>query len=742
MSVENTLRDSSQDQPYAPPPGTETLVRNAGDLAVQTTGTGSSEVVPRQQFQSTSQSMQGTQTPVDAKSAGDLLNSPLLVQPQPVPEHVEQNVAQAITEGLFAPLLKKEEEDEDHVSLLGHIKTLSDLSNVSKSSQTSSTSATENQTESVTPLTNMELASLSTLRSSLTTKDDILITLKKLLPASITITPDMEAELGKIAEGIFNNKNAISSPLFSNDSQKVARELAKFSSMSEVTSQLATGLSELNKKLDADLSSTNKIIQEKALRALASFSSPDDPASVAHQGLNAKEAKQVGNYLHMLAAILAFLSELRATISILESDYGKTTTQAKLETQKKMTEMALAKYETSLSQIKATAEKNLEQIEAAEAAKKKAKMWGILGPIITAVMTIIAVVVTVLSAGTLGPAMTAAIVAATVAMAALTICDQTMGVMDKLCDVMGISKENRALRAFVKFAAMAVIVIATCGTGAASAAAGTVTRAATMMVMMMVVQSLFQSGLVTEMFVAIAKACGKSDEEAAMIAMICTVILMLLMILAMAKAAGSTAQQGAQAGDQVRGRSSAVIEEVAESSQQVAIQQVDDATATAQTTASTASSAGSSLGSTASSSANQAAGQAQEQAQSLIRRVLEGIKARVQEATVGSVLTEVVRLLNLIAGCLKASADISQAKAQKGIAEATEEQAALTQAAGELNAVLEYLQSLTKGFDTAINKMIGQGGDVQQINELVKSFFDLFKQTVESAQAILNKATR
>jgi|GEM_PF-6276182 len=338
--------------------------------------------------------------------------------------------------------------------------------------------------------------------------------------------------LGDLAKALIEkNKGGADPALFSPEMEEVKTFLAGLCSTTLSATALQTisqNIADANLQRLIDLRSTDYDHVYKGLVATENL-------RLAGSAMSTEDRNILMDGLKWMAKALAFVNLLKGKMSSAEIAQAIKMGRLKEILSDEMTKAALAMCEAQVNEAKTNFDSRTQAIEA----EKSRKLWGWLGPLITAVLTVVAIVVTVLTAGTMGPAMLAAIITIQLVLAGLMIADQVLtsegktGVMDyvasKILDGMGLDDTDLG-KAIVKFILMLAVVLATFGAGAAMTA-GAVATTATNMLITTSVSLLFSSGLFTQSFVSIIKACGGDDDQAGLGAMIATIIMMIIVMI-------------------------------------------------------------------------------------------------------------------------------------------------------------------------------------------------------------------
>ncbi len=350
--------------------------------------------------------------------------------------------------------------NSDDPNVLAQLQTLS--TQIFALNQTISTNNITIPISTTPSLTPAQLTQVSELYSQYGTQNSVIATLKQLL--GLSESDPTPGWLSEVAASIVTN-HGLSGSLQSCDTEALQAALlalctSGYASDPTTQSQVATltsALSALNEGVQEEVNSTDPTRVQAALVAIS---------GVNISNLTPAEKATVINYLTVLASALALMNNLRAEVAAADSKYLNQIAQGKLENLQHMSKMAAVSAQNQIQELQ-------KQFDAMEDAKKKSKLMGILGPVICAVTAVISVAMTIVTFGAAAPAgvaMTAASIAmctATAAVAALSTADQItqqvtgQGLLDRMTSSMGIS--DPGLAAFVKFATIALLCVASAG---------------------------------------------------------------------------------------------------------------------------------------------------------------------------------------------------------------------------------------------------------------------------------------
>jgi hypothetical protein len=279
------------------------------------------------------------------------------------------------------------------------------------------------------------------------------------------------------------------------------------------------------------------------------------------------------NYLKAMAAALAFMAKIRATVSQLDAELRQEETQGKLSTISDQTAAAKQAYKSGLEKLK-------NQLESVMHALAMQAMMKWLGPIIIILLMIIVILLMCIPGGALlAPLVIGIMVAFIVAMSVVVIIDMETGCFKKLGKAMGIpdGPGQDAISFAVQAIILALMVVFTLGLAspavaamvaaegvevAAEVSAEVIEQAVSQVTKQLVTQVmkktlnmaiqqgisvLFSSGLVTDAYTAIAKAAGMKDEDASTFSMVMTTITMVVSMFAAYKACAGLMEEEAAA---------------------------------------------------------------------------------------------------------------------------------------------------------------------------------------------------
>lgn len=342
------------------------------------------------------------------------------------------------------------------------------------------------------------------------------------------------------------------------------------STLQKAIAALATVIATENTAYFTVLSkSTDPAIVLVALRALSNID--HNPA------LSPADKRAALNYLSLMAQALAFMSQVRAKVAMLEAELRKAENEGKLATIKDQTAAAHQVFKEGLTKIATDIQKML------DALAMKALM-AILGPIIMVILAIIMAIITIFSFGTAAPVAAAIMVAVIVVMTVIAIADMQTGMFEKAGKATSNDPSAQKAASFgfqaiifaimivfsfgmASFAIAAQIAAQTAIRSAIQALAAAVKevvkqiaevgiKASVMFVVGQLLGLLMSSGLLTDGLVKMFKAMGCSEEDAGIGAMIISILMMIVIMLVSGKMAGGakgltgSAKAGVDAGKQ------------------------------------------------------------------------------------------------------------------------------------------------------------------------------------------------
>ncbi len=232
----------------------------------------------------------------------------------------------------------------------------------------------------------------------------------------------------------------------------------------------------------------------------------------------------LGDYLKNMAEALAICNLLNTQMLIADGDLLTKEGKIKKDNIVAQSEAAQRKYEKILDQIK---QKNLMK-------------W--LGPLLTVLMTLIAIVGAIFTGGA-----SLALIAISVSLCTLSVIDQTTHFSEKLFDALGIEEPVSSV---IKMISIVIITIVTMGAGAAGGLSTMVSNSANISLTVGIASTaLIGSGFVGQITHWAAKEAGASEEDAqtAMIVVstICAIALAVGGGVAAARSTATTAAKTA-----------------------------------------------------------------------------------------------------------------------------------------------------------------------------------------------------
>lgn len=274
--------------------------------------------------------------------------------------------------------------------------------------------------------------------------------------------------------------------------------------------------------------------------------------SVREVDQGVQEFRFAGNYLAIIAKVLALLNMLKGLMATIEGDMLKLQIDAEKGNMKAQMDVMMKKLKESFLE-----HQKAERLKDMDSASAKWIMFTIQ-IVTTVVMIVAAIALTVLTAGVLGPIALGIIITVLAVSTAVTAATMTLqflqmvkvDVIKELVLACGGTEDDVWIAKLV----IALVVLAVCvtmvvvGAGVASYAAGMtlsntvgmMTMAGIMMTATIAPQLMAYSNVVFELTYRIAVACGMSEEDAAILAMVLTIVAMILvMILSLVLAASA-----------------------------------------------------------------------------------------------------------------------------------------------------------------------------------------------------------
>lgn len=424
--------------------------------------------------------------------------------------------------------------------------------------------------------------------------------------------------------------------------------------------------------------------------------------------LTPDQVAQAMDYLKLMAVALAFMSKVRAKISIMEAEFRKQETEGKLANIRDQTKVAQNAYTSGIKEL----ETNLKKILDALA---QAALWKWLGPLIMVFLALIMIAMTIATGpaglALMGPIMCAVMVATIVAMSTVMVLQQTTSFMTKLADAMGIHDKagQDALSFGIQALILAIMIVATLGaaTGLAMTQMLSQITIRAMIVELMnvsvgtvvcttiglVTGCVVQSGLLNDALMALFKKMGLNEQAAAIAAMVTTIVLMLVMMFAMMAAAPSIG---------------------------------GNATRTASTSATA-------VGTNAVAQAtSRVATSTSDEILQMLLNMLNKIKDFITDP---NVLVQIVQVLGQLA---TVAADIQQALFNFGQADISRHQADLADIQAQAQALLDELKSLMPTFDMTIDEL---DQDAKDFFNFYTGLLNMFASMVASASDIVTNAS-
>lgn len=761
--------------PYVPTGQPKVLTDDAASHQVRSAGAGATEVRENVDFQSTAEHPQATQGGADARLAHDVthttISDPLLDSGHSRTDPGSGFVADESIFGLLSLLFKDSlvthaatddvasdmsvTDEEDDFSYY-HPPTPKRVTGATPTAAAAELDSTSAVTSSTT-LSTDQLSQVSNLFSKFTTGSRVYQAIVSFLSSNTTLTVEQKAALQDVANKIATkNAAGIDEALESEDTSVIQAELESIyggsdTGIQELLGQVATGVAALNIQFNADISSGKPDVVLNALNA---------KADINNSRLSPSERDSAASYLKMMMLALVFIGQLRQLVTESEGTFAREQSEGKIATSKQMGEMAVAKFATTIADLKNNLQKNLDAIDAAEAASKKKKLWGWLGPVIIALTTIVAIAISVGTIGTATPgamAMLAAVVAATTALATIEIADQTTGFLTNALEKAGL---NAAQIAAVKCAMNFMVVVASCGTAAGVVVCQmgeTIAIQAVKAAIALALQSLFSSGLVTMGFTAAIKAAGGNEEQQMIGAIVGTVLLMFVMIAAMSKGVDAMAKDStviAQEGTKSGAAASKSAQDAADELQMSEIEASAraDAAGVEPDSAAAASGVAASAATDTNRVADEALKASERATDSFLQKALRGMKEAFEKAmadkpaTLVRALSHVSKMMQLAASALQAESKLAESASDTALAALSTVQGQLDMQMAGLNACFTYIsKNMLPGFDKQMSDVVGsngQGGDIPDITNFMQEMLKLMQSTIKSDSTIATNLSR
>lgn len=424
--------------------------------------------------------------------------------------------------------------------------------------------------------------------------------------------------------------------------------------------------------------------------------------------LTPAQVSQTMDYLKLMAAALAFMSKVRAKISIMEAEFRKQETEGKLANIRDQTKVAQNAYTSGIKELETNLKKILDSLA-------QAALWKWLGPLIMVFLAIIMIAMTIATGpaglALMGPIMVAVMVATIVAMSTVMVLQQTTGFMTKMAEAMGIKDKaaQDALSFGVQALILAIMIVATLGAATGLAMAqilSTVTIRAMITELMnvtvgtviattvgLVTGIVVQSGLLNDALMALFKKMGLNEQQAAIASMVTTIVLMLVMMFAMMAAAPSMG---------------------------------GNATRSASTT-------GTAVGTNAVAQATTSvATNTSDEIMQMLLNMLNKIKNFITDPNV------IMQIVQVLAQLATVAAEIQQGIFNFGQADISRRQASLAEIQSKTQALLDELKSLMPTFDMTLDEL---DQDAKDFFSFYTGLMNMFASMVASASDIVTNAS-
>ncbi len=529
--------------------------------------------------------------------------------------------------------------------------------------------------------------------------------------------------------------------------------------MTKLVGVISSNLASINLKQWEQLSlSTDPKIVEKALDKLSNIDYRKD--------LSPQDKAMMISYLKIMAMALAFMSKIRAEISIMNSQFTQKEAFAKQKNIEDQTRVAEKAYTDGMKQIGAWLDAKLASLS------QSTDFMKIFGPILTVVLAIVAVVIIVCTSGA-GTAAGIALICATVAIATFTVLDATLNILDRLIDAMGIT--DPILASVVKMifmCAITLVVIIASGGAVAIASIEQMTMKAVMealksmlmtflqrgmalaTTMCMVGSAIFQSGAINTTLLEALKKMGLDEQDAMIISTVMMLLMMILfMLTCMAAGSGGGGASGGKAGfgalkslfggggEEGAGAVSQGAKSTAATTEEEVSQGVGTASKTAEREAAEDAIGGAkgAKGGPGSVGTSKSLGELQNDIEEnlesgFIMKMLNNIARRMKESLKDP--QNYADLLQLLAGMLQAAGQIEQGEYHLTMAKLEDTQAQLERLTAQSQAMLTFLQGTISGFEPNIESI---NQDSKNLATFVNDLCKLFAQMIDGMSDSMTK---
>jgi hypothetical protein len=481
------------------------------------------------------------------------------------------------------------------------------------------------------------------------------------------------------------------------------------------------------------------------------------------------------NYLKAMAAALAFMATIRATVARLDAELRQEETQGKLSTIKDQTASAKQAYTSGLLKLQNQLKQTMDAL-----AMQALMKW--LGPFIAVLLAIIAILVMCIPevGEEIGPIIIGIMIAFIVCMTVLVIVDMETGCLKELGKKMGIpdGPGQDAISFAIQAIMLALMCVVTFGLASPAVAAMVAAEGAEIgaevsaevvseaveqvteqlltqvmkktinLAIQEAVSALFGSGLVTDSYKAIAKASGMSDDDQAKFSMILTMVTMVVAMAAAYKCCAGLATE--EATGAVKTMVKTAVEEAEESATTAAatagktVRFADEAEVNLETdvknvgddaadAADDAKTANVNLDATPGSAGDVDTTSFLNTMKRLSKKLAEMLKPDTSPIAV------IMSLLKLVETGTSAGASIMQGISQLNQADMSRTQAAMEVANSHAEAMMQELGQLVQGFDMTQKDLDSTSSDFLK---MYNNLMTLFANMVSSASKIVSNTTQ
>lgn len=476
--------------------------------------------------------------------------------------------------------------------------------------------------------------------------------------------------------------------------------------------------------------STDPAVVMVALRALSNIDN--------NPNLTPSEKRAALNYLSLMAQALAFMSQVRAKVAMLEAELRKAENEGKLATIKDQTAAAHQAHTVGLQKIATDIQKML------DALAMKALM-AILGPIIMVIIAIIMAIITIFSFGTAAPVAAAIMVAVIVVMTVIAIADMQTGMFEKAGKATSSDPTAQKAASFgFQAIIFAIMIVFSFGLASFAVAAQMLATQVAKTAMQAVVAAirevmkqiaevgiknvvlfvvgqllglLMSSGFLTDILVKMFKAMGADEEGAGIGAMVLTILLMVIMMFV----------SGKMAGPKGLGDAGKKAVDTAVDATDIVVQKATDTLKTAaKEGAKTAAAATDDVVTIASSKASDAVDE-------IIQQITKNLSKKLMEMK--DTVTDPIFILQTIAVLTQAGASLGQAVHHFNQAEMEQGLAKMELLQSQAQALIDMLKQIMPQFDITMKDVDEASKDFMK---MYTGLMTLFADMVSSASAIVS----